>query len=150
MIDLARAGHLDQLLVDRPVRDDRGGSLEAIASAGDDVDHVDLDDRVVAEVLHGPGRAQIGEDQVIVVPDRGRPLRRQIRAAIGTDGGNEAQLLLPNDALHVFGQNAHLVPLFFNFRTSFADLVSSPLAPPTAILRIVFAHLLTCRISGFF
>src|SRR5204862_7465823 len=102
---------LEELGVERAVGHERGGALEAVAGAGDDVDDVDLEGRIVPQVLDRARRAQVGEDEVVVVPDGRRALGRQGRAPVGTDGRDEAQLLLANDPLHVFGQDTHVVLL---------------------------------------
>src|SRR5262249_24379675 len=52
-------------------------------------------------------RADVGEDEVIVVPDGGRALGRNIRRPVGADRGEEAEALLLDDPLHVAGENPH-------------------------------------------
>ena len=53
------------------------------------------------------GRSDVGEDEMVVVPDRRRSLGRQIRRSVSTNGGDEAKALLLDDSLHIGGQNPH-------------------------------------------
>src|SRR5205807_6952191 len=76
--------------------DDRGVSLEAVTPPGDRVDDVDFYRRVAGQVGNRPRRADIGEYQMVVVPHGGGALRRQVRRAVGADGGHEAEPLLPD------------------------------------------------------
>jgi len=72
----ACAQELAAALEDTAVHVDLGGPLEAPAFARHDVHDVDLDRRVVAEVRDRLRRADVGEQEMIVVPDGRRPLRR--------------------------------------------------------------------------
>ena len=58
------------------------------------------------QVLDRARRSEVGEHQVVVVPHRRRPLRREVRRAVRADGGDEAELGL-DDPLHVLGQDPH-------------------------------------------
>ena len=80
--------------------------FEAVALANELVHDVDLDARVGSQVLDRPGRSDVGEDQVVVVPHRGRALRREVGRAVRTHGGDEAELGL-DDSPHVVGEDPH-------------------------------------------
>jgi NAD(P)-dependent dehydrogenase (short-subunit alcohol dehydrogenase family) len=54
-------------------------------------------------------RADVGEEQVVVVPYVGRYLGRQIRRSVLADGCVEAESLLANDPLHVLGKHGRQV-----------------------------------------
>jgi len=60
---------------------------------------------VASQVRESAGRSDVGEDEMIVVPDRRRALGRQIRRSVRTDGGDEAKALLLDDSLDIGGQN---------------------------------------------
>jgi hypothetical protein len=49
--------------------------------------------------------------QVVVVPNGGSALRREIRSTVGTDRGDKAKMLLLHDSLHVSSQEAHGSPI---------------------------------------
>src|SRR5881397_525959 len=85
---------------------DRRGAFEAVALAEDRVDDVDLDGGIRAEVLDRLRRRDLGEDEMLVVPDRGRPLRREVRRPVRADRRNEAEALLSDELLHLLGENA--------------------------------------------
>jgi len=55
----------------------------------------------------GAGGTDISKDDVIVVPYRGRSFGRQVGSAIRAYGRDEAEPLLADHALHVFGQDSH-------------------------------------------
>ena len=59
------------------------------------------------QVRESAGRPDVGEDEIIVVPDRRRSLGRQIRCSVRTNRGDEAKALLLDNSLHVGGQNPH-------------------------------------------
>lgn len=84
-------------------------SLEAIALAQRDIDDIYLDCRIAPKVGDRSGRTDVGEDDVIVVPDSGCAFRREVGRAVGTDGRDKAQLLFLHDATHVGGEDAHAV-----------------------------------------
>src|SRR5262249_3059476 len=65
-------------------------AFEAITFACKRVDDVDLHTGV-PQVGQGAGRADVREDQVIVVPNSSGSLGRQIRGAVGTNGGHKSQ-----------------------------------------------------------
>src|SRR5215204_5357690 len=94
------------LLKQIPLREDRRGALEAVPLARDRVDDVDLYRRVVAQVLHRARRADVGEDQMVIVPDGGCPLRREVGGPIRADGGGEALALLLDHRL----MSAEIIP----------------------------------------
>src|SRR5215204_2234685 len=79
-----RLVELDTTLEDVAVGVHRPGPLEAVALADKLVHDVDLDARVRPQVRDRPRRAQVGEHQVVVVPHRRRPLRREVRSSVGT------------------------------------------------------------------
>jgi hypothetical protein len=54
-------------------------------------------------------RPDIGEHQMIVVPNGSCSFRRQIRCSIRAYSCDVAQSLLANDALHVISENAHAI-----------------------------------------
>src|SRR5437879_3408070 len=90
------------------------GPLEAVALPNELVDDIDLDARVRPQVFDRSRRAQVGEYQMVVVPHCGRPLRRKVRSAVGTDGRDEAEFRLDNPP-HVLGEDPHR-PTRFHFR----------------------------------
>jgi len=96
------------VVVDGPVPIDPGRSFEPVPLPTDGIDDVDLHDSVAGvDVAHGLGRVQIEEHEVIVVPDRGRALGRQVGRAVGADRGHVTQALLSNDPLHVLVEHLH-------------------------------------------
>src|SRR5215212_10873631 len=74
------------LIEEEPFRKDRTRALEAVPLARDGVDNVDLDRRVVAQVLDRERRADVGEDQVVVVPYGGGAPGREVWGRVGADG----------------------------------------------------------------
>src|SRR5215217_3573109 len=58
--------------------EDRAGALEAVPLARDGVDDVDLDRRVVAQVLDRARRADVGKDEPIGVPEGCGALGREV------------------------------------------------------------------------
>ena len=85
-------------------------ALEAVALAHERVDHVDLDERPGPDVRGRLRRADVSEEQVIVIPHAGRPLGREVRRSVGADGRVERELLLADQPLHVVGEDAHQLP----------------------------------------
>src|SRR5689334_6778407 len=74
----------------RPVSDDLRPALEAVALARDGVHDVDLAGGVRAQIAGGARRADVGEDQVVVVPDGERALGREVGRAVRADRGDVA------------------------------------------------------------
>ena len=56
---------------------------------------------VELKVTNRVRRANVAEDEMVVVPDPNRALRRQVGSAIGVHGCNEAEALLLNNAPHI-------------------------------------------------
>src|SRR5215469_1622805 len=65
----------------------------------------------MSKVRDGRRRTDVGEDQVIIIPHGGSPLRREIGRAIRADGGNEPELLLLDHSPHISRKNAHRIRL---------------------------------------
>src|SRR5262249_55583746 len=86
---------------------DRCGTLEAIALASERIDDVDLNRRISAQVRNRLRRADIREDEVVIVPDGNGSLRRQVRRLVLAHRRDERQALLAPHALHVLGEEAH-------------------------------------------
>src|SRR5215213_1817533 len=84
--DSTLAVEREGLIEEGPSPEDRAGALEAVPLARDGVDDVDLDRRVVAQVLDRARRADVGEDEVVVVPDGCGALGREVWCGVGTDG----------------------------------------------------------------
>ena len=61
------------------------------------------------------GRTDVGENQVLIIPNRGSTFWEEIRRAVGTDSRDETQLLFIDHAHHVVRQNSHMRP-FINLR----------------------------------
>jgi hypothetical protein len=78
----------------------------------------------VSQVQERAWRSNVGEDEMIVVPDRRRSLGRQIRRSVRTDRGDEAKALLLDDSLHVAGQNPHGSVTFIPPNAALDDLTS--------------------------
>ena len=78
-----RIAESDRLLEAGSFGNDLGASLEREAYSHESVDDVDLDGGIGANVRDGDGRADIGEDQVIYMPDRDGVFRREIGHAVG-------------------------------------------------------------------
>ena len=72
------------------------------------VDDIEFTSLVVAQVFDGARRAQIGEHQVVIVPDCGGALGRKIWGTVCADSGHEAHPLLPDYPFHVVVQNSHV------------------------------------------
>ena len=98
----------EDLVEDRALGQDRGLSLEPVALPGDGIDDVDLDGRVGPQVRNSPRRHDVGEHEVLVVPDPGRPLGGQAGSPVRAHRGHEPQPLLADHPLHVLGQNRAL------------------------------------------
>src|SRR5215471_6459199 len=81
---------LDDLVKLRPLAKDCRRPFEAVALTQQAIDDVDLQDRVVAEVCDGAGRANIREHQMLIVPGSSGSLGGEIGRAVWADGGNEA------------------------------------------------------------
>jgi hypothetical protein len=86
---------------------DFGTTLEPVPGACDDVDDIDLDGGVRCEIGRRAGRGEVCVHEMIVVPNRGRRLGREIGRAIRADGRHETEGLLAHDPLHVLGQDRH-------------------------------------------
>src|SRR5215470_16452509 len=102
---------LDDLVKLRPFAKDCRRPFEAVALTQQAIDHVDLQDRVMAKVCDGTGRANIREHQMFIVPGSSGSLGGEIGGAVWADGGNEAQLLFVDHASHVVCQDAHRASL---------------------------------------
>jgi hypothetical protein len=66
-------------------------ALEPVTFAHEMIDHVHLNVGVPAQIGDGPGRADVGEDRVLIVQDANGPLRGKVRRAVGADCSNESQ-----------------------------------------------------------
>src|SRR6266566_1834077 len=99
---LAVEGH--RLLKERSSLIHRRRAFEAIALASNGIDHVDLDDRLQLHIGDGSRRADIGENEVVIVPDGRGPFRRKIRRAVWADRGHKAKPLFGDDAFHILRQ----------------------------------------------
>src|SRR5215204_5145338 len=87
--------------------EDRTGALEAVPLARDGVDDVDLDRRVVAQVLDRARRTDVGEDEVVVVPYGCGALGREVGRTVGADGRGVAEALLFHHAPHLLVERPH-------------------------------------------
>src|SRR5581483_3986135 len=109
-------------------------ALEAKAPAADLVDDVDLDARPLAQVLDGARRADVGKYDMLVVPDGGRALGREVGRAVRADGSDEAEPLLGDQLLHLrceLHRLAHGVACFERLRHT-GVMLSAIVAQPTA------------------
>src|SRR6266566_9039828 len=124
------------LLKERSFLIHRRRAFEAIALASHGIDHVDLYDRLQLHIGDGSRRADIGEDEVVIVPDGRGPFRRQIGRAVWADRGHKAKPLLGDDAFHILRQAdgcfpVHPSPFLPNRRTL---LPSMPACSPFCML----------------
>lgn len=78
----------EDLVEERAVAKDTGDALEPVPLAEKGIDDVDLDGGIVPKVGDGAGRANVGEDEMIVVPYSGRTLGGKVRRSVWTDGGD--------------------------------------------------------------
>jgi hypothetical protein len=97
----------EPLIEERPFREDRAGALEAVPLARDRIDDVDLDRRIVAQVLDCARRADVGEDQVVVIPYGGGAFGREVWRRVGADGGRITQALFLDHAPHFLVNRPH-------------------------------------------
>ncbi len=96
-------------MIEELPRDDRLRSiLEPAAFATKRIYYVYLDSSVRTYVRGGPGRADIGKNQVIVVPNRDGCFGRQIRRSIRAYGSNECQPLLTDNPFHIRAESRYL------------------------------------------
>src|SRR5262249_52470914 len=105
--DAPRREECRHLLVAGARLQDRRSALVTVTLADEGIDDVDLDRRVSTEVRDGSRRADVREDEMVVVPDRDRAFGRKIGCVVGAHGGDERETLLAHDALHVIGEDAH-------------------------------------------
>src|SRR5438309_690750 len=82
-------------------------ALEPVTFAHEMIDHVHLDVGVCAQIGDGPGRADVGENKVLIVQDANGSLGGKVRRAVGTDCGNESQPLPLYQFLHLVRQYGH-------------------------------------------
>lgn len=83
----------EDFIEERAVPEDTGDALEPVPLAEKGIDDVDLDRGIVAKVGDGAGRADIGEDEMFVIPYGGRALGGKVRRSVRADGRNEAKSL---------------------------------------------------------
>jgi hypothetical protein len=72
-----------------PIAENLGQSLESPTLSRNRIYDVDLDSGIPPKVPDGSWGGEIGEDQVVVVPDPDGSFGRYIWAPIRTDGGDE-------------------------------------------------------------
>jgi hypothetical protein len=115
-----------------------GGPLEAVATPLEEIDHVDLQAGIAAQVSHRGRRRHVHEHQVIVVVDQHRPLRRQVWRTVLTHHGDESQLGTIHNAAHVLVDDAHRAPRIVSLNTTLhrfpatALIIGSCDGPPAA------------------
>src|SRR4030095_4308185 len=97
----------EQFVIEGAGFDNRRDTLEPVPLADKRIDDVHFHVDVPSQVRESAGRSDVGEDEMIVIPDRRRSLGRQLRRSRRTHGGDEAEALLLDDSLHVVGQNPH-------------------------------------------
>src|SRR6476659_7995653 len=90
-----------------PGIEDGRDALEAVAFANDRIDDIHFDTGILSEIRQRARRTDVGEDEVVVVPDGDRAFGRDVRRPIGADRGEEAEALLFYDPLHVGSENSH-------------------------------------------
>jgi hypothetical protein len=116
---------------------DGSRALETIPLAGNRVNHVNLYYRLLLHIGDGSWRADIGKNDMFVIPDRRGPFRRKVRCAIRADLGNKAKPLLVENTLHIPSQSDFcfllhkLTPFYF---TRAAGKPNAPLRPGHAVL----------------
>src|SRR6185437_3210647 len=86
---------------------DHRRALEPVALARERVDYVDRYRGPGRDVGGGLRRADVREEQVVVVPHPGRSPRGEVRRAIRADSRVERELLLLDQPLHVIGEYPH-------------------------------------------
>src|SRR5215208_405072 len=101
-----REGFVEQV----SLREHHTGALEAVPLARDGVDDVDLDRRVVAQVLDRARRADVGKDEPIGVPEGCGALGREVGRTVGADGRGVAEALLFHHAPHLLVERPHTRP----------------------------------------
>jgi hypothetical protein len=69
----------EDFVEERALAEDTGDTLEPVSLAEKGIDDVDLDRWIVPKVGDGAGRADIGEDEMIVIPYGGRALGGKVR-----------------------------------------------------------------------
>src|SRR5215472_19336035 len=119
---------LDDLVKLRPFAKDCRRPFKAVALTRQAINDVDLQDRVMAEVCDGAGRANIREHQMFIVPGSSSSLGGEIGRAVWADGGNEAQLLFVDHASHVVCQDAHRVSFIAVSANAVRPEISRPIS----------------------
>src|SRR5690348_11627796 len=76
-------------------------AFEAIALAAHRIHHIDLNDRMMANIGDRPWRTDIGEHNVLIVPHGSCSLGGKVRSTILTDRGHKAEPLLIENSFHV-------------------------------------------------
>ncbi len=98
----------EDFVEERALAEDTGDALEPVPLAEKGIDDVDLNRGIVPKVGDGAGRADIGEDEMIVIPYGGRALGGQVRRSVWADGRDEAKSLTLDQALHLKVEHAHV------------------------------------------
>ena len=93
-------------VVESPGFENRSHTFEAVSLTDEWIDHVHFHVRVHSQVRERAWRSDVGEDEVIVVPDCRRALGREIRRAVGAHCSNEAKSLVADDPFHIVSQDA--------------------------------------------
>ncbi len=112
--DTALPKEREDFVEERAVAEDAADALEPIPLAEKGIDDVDLDRGIVPEVRDGTGRADIGEDEMIVIPYRSRTLGGKVRRSVWADGRNEAKSLTLDHSLHLRVEHAHARSSWFS------------------------------------
>src|SRR5262245_63577694 len=108
------------------------------------VDYVHLDVGVRSQIGDGPGRSDVGENQMVVVQDANSPLGREVRRAVGADRGDESEPLSLYQFLHLVSQLRHL----YSFAAHSRQVSVSPPLPKSTLPGKTFSRQGSSRMAA--